>query len=130
MLSTKLHDVLSLFAVTIFADKRVFAKEIETFMRAAKRMNVIQNDDEHLSEAKLLYWFDVHKDSIRQVVKSSEFEPWLYSLLERLKPVKNKNVILNIMADIAKSDSDFHVSEKALIVLTANYWGLRVSAAA
>jgi len=126
MISEKLHDLLSLFVATIFADKRVFASEIETFLSVGKRLNALQGTKETLSEAKLLAWFDMHKDSIRKTVTTGQFEPWLFGCLGRLKHTKDKEPILDIMKDIARSDNDFHVSEKALVVLTANYWGVKV----
>jgi len=53
MISDELQNLLSLLAVTIFADKRVFAQEIETFLKTAESITEIRNVEETLSEAKL-----------------------------------------------------------------------------
>lgn len=130
MISEELNDLLSLLVATIFADKRVFAKEIETFMGVATKLQLARNNRTHLSEAKLLSWFDSNTDSIRKKMRTPEFEPWLYGCLERLSHIENKRLVIDIMFDIANSDDEYHVSEKALITLIANYWNidLRLSA--
>jgi len=124
MISEELHDLLSLLAATIFADKRVFAQEIETFLKAAEDIREIRNTNETVSEAKLLSWFDANADNIRNKLQTPEFESWFYACLDRLGELDDKQALMSIMQDIAKADDDFHISEKALIVLTASYWNL------
>ena len=41
MISDELQNLLSLLAVTIFADKRVFAQEIETFLKTAESITCL-----------------------------------------------------------------------------------------
>lgn len=124
MISDELHDVLSLLAATIFADKRVFAKEIETFLKAAERIRKIRNTDEVISEAKLLSWFDANVDSIRHKLQTPDFEQWFYGCLDKLDGLYDKQALVDIMSEIAKADDEFHISEQALIVLTAKHWNL------
>lgn len=124
MISDELHDVLSLLAATIFADKRVFATEIESFMKMAGKIQRLRGGDERLSEAKLLSWFDSNVDIIRGKLLSPAFESWFYETLERLDSLADKQALINIMLDIAKADDEFHISEKALIILTAQHWNL------
>ena len=38
--------------------------------------------------------------------------------------MNDKQSILDVMKDIAKADGNFHVSEKALVVLTQHHWGI------
>lgn len=124
MISDELHDVLSLLAATIFADKRVFAKEVETFLKAADEIGQLRKVKENISEAKLLSWFDSNVDIIRQRLQTSEFGPWFYGCLDRLDGLENKQALVNMMTQIAKADDEFHISEQALIVLTSNHWNL------
>lgn len=124
MISQELNDLLSLLAATIFADKRVFAEEIETFMGVANRLVDARETETNLSEADLLGWFEANKDRVRASITAPEFETWLKQCLARLDHIDDKHVVLNIMTDIANADSEFHVSEKALIVLTSRYWDL------
>lgn len=124
MISDELHDLLSLLAATIFADKRVFAQEIETFLKMAKDLGKLRNTDEKISEAKLLSWFDSNVHVIRRKLQTPDFEAWFYKCLDRLQGLEDKQALINIMIKIAKSDDEFHISEQALIVLTANHWNL------
>lgn len=124
MISEKLHDLLSVIAVTIFADKRVFATEIETFLKMSEKVQQLRKSDDRLSEAKLLSWFDANSATIRDKIRTPQFESWFYASLDRLNGLYDKQSIIDIMSEIAKSDDDFHISEQALIVLTANRWKL------
>jgi hypothetical protein len=111
-------------AVTIFADKRVFAKEIETFLKMSEKVQRLRNSDDSLSEAKLLSWFDSNSAIIRDKIQTPKFESWFYGCLDRLNGLYDMQAIIDIMSEIAKSDDDFHISEQALIVLTANHWNV------
>jgi len=122
MISDELHDLLSLLAATIFADKRVFAQEVETFLKTAKDLGNLRKTDEVISEAKLLSWFDSNVDIIRSRLQTPDFETWFYDCLDRLDGLEDKQALISIMTQIAKSDDEFHISEQALIVLTANHW--------
>lgn len=124
MISEELHDLLSVIAVTIFADKRVFAREIETFLKMSEEVQLLRKADDKLSEAKLLSWFDANSAMIRDKIKTPKFESWFYGCLDRLNGLYDKEAILDIMHEIAKSDDEFHISEQALIILTANRWNL------
>lgn len=124
MISDDLHDVLSLLAATIFADKRVFATEIETFLKMTETIRKIRKTDEALSEAKLLSWFDANVDSIRHKLQTPDFEQWFYGCLDKLDGLYDKQALLDLMSKIAKADNEFHISEQALIVLTAKHWNL------
>ena len=124
MISDDLHDVLNLLASMIFADKRVFAKEIETFLKMAETIRQLSPRHEDISEAKLLSWFDSNADIIREKLKMPGFESWFYGCLDRLDGLYNKQALIDIMTQIARSDEEFHVSEKALLILTANHWNL------
>ncbi len=124
MISDQLHDLLSLLAATIFADKRVFATEIETFLKATENIKQIRKTEETISEAKLLSWFDSNADIIRSKLQTSEFEPWFYGCLNRLDGLHDKQSLIDVMTKIAKADDEFHISEQALVVLTAKNWNL------
>lgn len=124
MVSEDLHDILSVIAVMIFADKRVFAKEIETFLKMSEKVQQLHKVDDRLSEAKLLSWFDANSAIIRDKIQTPRFESWFYGCLDRLSGIYDKGAIIDIMGEIAKSDDDFHISEQALIILTANRWNV------
>ncbi|WP_026942822.1 TerB family tellurite resistance protein [Hellea balneolensis] len=124
--SRKTDDILSLLVATILADKRVYAREIDTFLKAAKKLAQLPDAPVNLSEAKLLLWYETNSDSIKDKLSSSKFEPWLDGCLSRLRNLKGKRYITDIMTEIANADDEFHVSEKALLVLTAKHWNMDI----
>jgi len=120
-----LNNILSLIAATIFADKRIYVSEVETFMTSTSKLQVARHLDPKLSEARLLAWYEMNKDNIREKITTPYFKDWYYDLLERLKDVPGKTSILDVMRKISKADNEVHVSERALITLAERYWGLR-----
>ena len=126
MLSREIDDLLSLLALMIFADKRVLENEISAFVRLADKLQVAREIEPKLSEAKLSVWFETNKEQLQAVLTRDDFETWLYERLDRLKPLPDKISILAVLCDIASSDGEVHVSEKALIKLTADRWNIDI----
>ena len=123
MFSKTTHDVLTLLAVTVFADKHVYSSEIKEFINVAKTLPHCQNPDDKLSEARLLAWFEQNRLELKSLHASQAFEDWLLSLLERLSGLKDKTSLLQAMRLIARADGEVHISETALITLAKYYWG-------
>lgn len=128
MISNKLDDVLSLLAITIMADKRVFSTEIESFLKVANNLPCARLIDPSLSEARLLNWYEMNKGALRKKVNGSHFKPWFYDCLGRIGNAHNKEDLQAAIHKIALSDGDLHFSEQALMVLTARYWNIQVKA--
>ena len=125
MLAHKMSDLLSLLALSIFIDKKVFSQEIDTFMHGVKELQDALGVELRLTEASTLSWFDKHREELKHQVESHSFSRWIAPLLERLKPLKNKKQNLDVMYQISISDDEFHPSEKKLISLAANHWDMR-----
>ncbi len=128
MITDELNDLLTLLAMTVIADKKVFAKEIEVFLEAACTVESDLGRKPTLSRAKLLIWFHENCNGLRSMLGNNEFENVLNSLFLRLRVLPNKKPILDRMLAIAAADDEVHVSEKALMVLAARHWGVRLSA--
>lgn len=64
------------------------------------------------------------KRAVKEQALGPNLEPWLYERVNRLAGIENKAAILEAMRQIAIADGELHVSERALIVLTARQWGL------
>ena len=118
------NNILSLIAATIFADKRVYASEVETFMSASGKLAALQNANPKLSEARLLAWYELNKEDIRQKITTPYFKDWFYHILEQLSDVEDKQSILDVMHEISLADGSVHVSERALITLAKRFWGM------
>ena len=126
MLSEELNDLLNLLGLMIFADKRVRKDEINAFVRLADKLQVARDIEPRLSEAKLTIWYENNKAELKDVMERPSFETWFNKCLERLESIPNKLSILSVLCDIASSDGEVHVSEKALIKLVAQRWNIAV----
>jgi len=119
-----IEDILTLLALTVFADKRLFAQEIEAFMGLAADMEDFNHGEKPLSQPRMLVWFENNKAELMLRLDVPGFEDWFYALLDRLAHLHGKPAILKAMAKLAASDDDVHVSERALLKLTAERWGI------
>lgn len=122
MIPKDLDNILSLLAVTIIADKRVFAAEIQAFVKATTQLKQALLIEPKLSEAKLLSWYEMNKDDLTEKVHSPYFKTWFYDCLDSLADLPDKSALLKAMGDISLSDGELHVSERALIVLAKLHW--------
>jgi len=121
----ELKDILSLIAATIFADKHVYASEIDEFIKSTGKLKIIRSLEPNISEAKLLAWYEMNKKDVRANITTPYFKDWFYAILDRLKDVPNKETILETMHKISLADGNIHVSERALITLAERHWSLR-----
>lgn len=122
----ELDNILSLICATIFADKRVLAREIEAFIVLIKDIEYIKSLDPKVSDKKILRWYEDHKSDLRGIVTGPYFKTWFYDCVDKLEhlSVKTKTDILNVMKKISIADQEVHISERALIVLTARRWDM------
>ena len=116
------QSVLELLAVTMFADKKVLASEIQAFVA---NVQWLQNDyvlKTSLSEGEIIKWYEANKDAMRALIQPGNFEAWMDIKVEELKDFPDKHLLLRAMDKIAHADGEKHISEKALEVLTAKKW--------
>lgn len=126
MLSSHADDILTVLALTVFADKQVKQAEIDSFVQAANRLQLLRDIEPRMSEARLLAWFHNNKVKIISKMNSTDFELWYKSCLDRIQNVKDKNALLSIMGQISIADAEVHVNETALIIITARHWGIKL----
>ena len=121
-----MQDILTVLAVGVFADKRVFSSEIQVFTQSAMQAELPRHDMSALSGAKALLWFEQNKDEVRAKFDGprSDFDAWLIPILERLAGNVDQEGLLRFLEKIALADEELHVSEKALIALVKRVWGL------
>ncbi len=118
------ESLLSLLAMTVFADKTVYAAEIFGFVKAAQYLQSKNLVNPLLTEADLLVWYENHKEDLFRRVVKHDIEEWLKECLNELNNVEDKASILTAMTDIAKADDELHISEVALHVLAAKIWNI------
>lgn len=128
MFTEQEDDLLTLLAVTIFADKRVFAREIEAFLHSSKTLNLGAGRSKKVNQDTLLLWFEANRQELKAIHTRDDFADWFADLTRRLAAYPDKEKLLGIMNDIARSDGEVHVSETALMVLCARNWNINIAA--
>ena len=112
--------------MTTLSDKKLYDTEIQSFVKTVKTLDTQNCFTEPLSEAKLILWIEINKEQLLYLNKTPEVGKWHKVCLEALEEVENKPQILQAMIEIAKSDDEFHFSEKALVILTARHWNIAI----
>lgn len=127
MFPESIHNILTLLAIAVVADKRVFAKEIDSFINSARNLEALETSKADLSPANLLLWFEDNREELKSKMNPSpSFENWFNSIVDNLSEHPDRHSILNRMIKISKADGELHVSEKALIALTAKRWNINL----
>ncbi len=125
MIDTELEDILTVLAIGVYADKRIFASEIQAFTRSVSGVELSKRENSKVSGAKALMWFETHKDDIRAKFDGPrpEFDAWIVPILERVSEHGNIDELIRLLDTISVADDEFHISEKAFIVLAKKAWG-------
>ena len=126
IIEPEIQDILTILAVGVFADKRVFSSEIQVFTESAMHAVLPNRDMTAPSGAKALLWFEQNKDEIRAKFDGprADFDAWLIPILERLAGKVDQEGLLQFLEKISLADEELHISEEALIVLVKRVWGL------
>ena len=120
--TTCIDDLLSLLTLTIIADNRIFAQEIEVFLHASVTLQAELGFEPALGHAQLLTWFEDNRERISSLLTLADFEAALGGILARLAHLPDKTPILDQMHAISIADEEMHISETALITLAARHW--------
>lgn len=119
MFNPQINAVLTLIALSIFADKRVLSTEITAFVKSADIIQKNVKSPIPITETKLLMWFELNRGDIQEKMRlsSPRFKQWFDQVVSELPILRDKSFISKIVGDIAKADGELHISEKALSVM-------------
>ena len=92
MIDTELEDILTVLAIGVYADKRIFASEIQVFTQSVSGIELSKRENSKVSGAQALLWFEMHKDEIREKFDGprSEFDAWIIPILHRVSEHGNR----------------------------------------
>lgn len=126
MLGKEPDDILTVLAVGVFADKRIFSSEIQVFISSVSNLELSDLDLPKISGAKALTWFEMNKQTIQDKFEGprSEFDAWFVPILERVGEYVDKEKFLKQLDDIFIADDEIHISETAMRVLVERVWGV------
>ena len=126
MIETEMQDILTVLAIGVYADKRIFASEIQAFTRSVSGVELSRRENSKVSGAQALMWFELQKDDIRAKFDGPrpEFDAWIIPILQRVAEHGNIDELIGLLDTISVADDEFHISEKAFIVLVKKVWGI------
>lgn len=116
------HDVLTLLALAIFADKKVYAREIEAFVDIAVNTFAKDSSVRNLNEADVLLWYENNRADLKVYLAQADFRARISALFARLKGHTLQPHLIDALRYISKADGEVHVSELALIALAGKAW--------
>ena len=73
-MNTDVENILTLISAAIFADKRIYASEVDSFIQSAGSLEVLTRLAPRLSEAKLISWYEMNKDEVRENLSTPYFK--------------------------------------------------------
>lgn len=121
MFNRKVDAVLTVIALSIFADKRVLSTEITAFVKSAGLIQSKVDSAIPVTEAKLLMWFEMNRMHIRDKMSLGPvgFRHWFENLLAEFSTLSDTTFVTDIVDRISHADGELHISEKALAVMLA-----------
>jgi len=127
MISSDMNDIFLLLAVGIYADKKLYASEVEIFVKSVSRIKLSTVDNAKVSEAKALAWFEMNRADVKSKfdLPRSDFDEWFIPILKRIRKHAELDALKHMLQMIFLADNEVHVSEIALMTLVEREWGIQ-----
>jgi len=119
MFNRQVEALLTITALSIFADKRVLSSEITAFIKSAKDIDGKIQSRIPITEAKLLIWFEMNRIRLSDKIRlgPAGFKHWFEMVLADLAEFTDIDFLMDLIKRISLADGELHISEKALFVL-------------
>lgn len=119
LFNIQVEALLTVIALSIFADERVLSSEISAFIKSAKDIEAHVTSDVPVTEAKLLMWFEMNRLRLSDKIRLGPigFKHWFESVIAELSAYSDEAFVVDMLNRISVADGELHVSEKALSVL-------------
>jgi len=115
MNSEEWHGILSLLTLVIFADRRVYKEEVDTFVKAVKNLNETISPEIFMTEGMTFDWFKTNRDRVKNLLVGPKVEQNIQKIIRDTRNVPDKQAVIKAMQTIAEADSDFHKAEESII---------------
>jgi len=121
-ISSETDMVMRLLTQVILADGHIHKTEVEALVRGVRQLALKDNFARDLSEANIRDWFDDYKRILNADSSSLRQDVALTYIILKLADWPEKQAIIDVLTDISRADSDFHIKEKTLISIVRAYW--------
>lgn len=131
MNSDQVNDVLTLFALLILVDGKVKVEETHVMGRQLARLQSSLDPGVMFTPAMGVDWFKSNSAQLRSLLNSEDRDLYLKTSIHKLARL-DKNLKLQIyyvLIRIAYADAEYHASERKLVDIAAQAWGLDLTKA-
>jgi len=116
--------ILTLLAVTVMVDQRVYKEEVDCFVEQALALKDDVSPDMLFSRKMVFDWFVVHRDEIKTWLGEPEPHTRILRHILALGENPHRAKFLDAMYAVAMADNDYHKSEVGTLALAAKHWHL------
>ena len=116
--------ILTLLAVTVIIDGRIYKEEVDTFVAESVALKEKLSPDMIFSKKMVFDWFVVHRDDMAKWLKDPESHTQILKHILALGENPHRDKILSAMYAIAISDQKYHKTESDTLSLAAKHWDL------
>ena len=115
-------DILHLLMTAVLADDVIKDEEIQALSHAAATLNLVDFDNNQLSEDVLNSWLRENYTGVQAAYMNANKDMALVSLILRLEHRPDKKQIQKAIYDVCQADGVYHTNEKVLASLISAYW--------
>lgn len=120
--------LLRLLGLMVMVDKKVYQEEVEAFTQAAMQLQTALSPKMMMTRKMALDWFINHRDRLKHVVDSMDYDRELMEVIGQLKDLPEKVEVIKAMINIALADDSYHGKEKMIVEKALFYWKIDPSA--
>jgi len=118
------RNLLKLLGLMVVADDKIYQEEVSMFSQAAMSLQQKISPDMIMTNKMTVDWFINYRDRLSEVVDSLDYDRAVIEIISELRGLEHKEIIIEKMIDIAKSDGAFHDKERIIIKKTILYWNI------
>ena len=126
MTSESWHDVLTLMAMVILADKRVYKEEVDTFVESITELNNKISPDMFMTQSMAFEWFKSNRERVKNLLIGKDAKTNVRETVLRVGNLPHKPYIVECMRNIANADNEYHSSEHSVIKQAAYNWKIAI----
>ncbi len=120
------NDILTLLAMLVLADHRIYKEELDAFTSTVEHINLQVRPDIIVTHTMAFDWFIHNREQIRNRLNDARTDQTLTDLIKRTRSLPGKASILKAMVEIAKTDQHFHNDDKHMLRKVATGWNIRL----
>ena len=121
---TQWNHILTLLAITVVVDGRVYKEEVDTFVTRTLSLKEDASPSMLFSKKMVFDWFVVHRDEIIAWLKEPEAHKRILKHILAIGENPHRAKIMNAMYAIAIADDNYHKTEVDTISLAAKHWNV------